>query len=111
MEAVRQGDVWLQPVTVEGVEWREEQDHAVLALGESSGHHHRIYTPPGGMIATAILNNKKYLKVTKPAELWHDTARKVKADHEMLRVPEGIYEIIIENSYNPFLKKLERTVD
>lgn len=112
-ELTIQGDVDLIPVDESEIptgSW-ETKEEITLALGEQSGHHHRLYAPPDGLLAELNLKGRRFVKISKPTELWHDKEKKVKAEHEMLIVPPGTYEIKIETEYCPFTEEMRKVVD
>lgn len=107
----RQGDVLLKKV--EGVvipaDAPKKADKAV-AYGEASGHAH---------IATGIdthvfeWEGKMYVSVGGDGgmleHLHLPTGRK--ADHNPLILEKGVYEVVLQNQFNPFSKLMERVID
>jgi hypothetical protein len=86
----RHGDVIIIPTNdeIEG----DVEKHLTLAEGEVTGHSHRIID---GDAALFKFNNKMYLKVqSKIATLVHE-------EHKALQIPQGEYEIIIQQDYEP----------
>lgn len=84
----RHGDVVLIPVDeVKG----EKLGHLTLALGEVTGHSHRI---EGGNAALFAFENEKYL------EIQDELATLVHEQHKALELPRGNYQIIIQREYD-----------
>ena len=120
MQPIRQGDVWLYPIEDEaqrdqlpkmGISrlWVELQldpndKDVLLALGEVTGHAHRIKRRPGRVrfreqrspITARRLNDpRRILQVRgEPALLTHE-------EHETLAIPPGDYEVRIQREYVP----------
>lgn len=70
----------------------EKQKHLTLAEGEVTGHSHRIKDGIAGLFK---FNEKTYLQVkSKIATLVHE-------EHKALQIPQGDYEIIIQQDYEP----------
>lgn len=86
----RHGDVLIVPTTDE-IKGEKEQE-LILARGEVSGHAHRITE---GKAALFKFDNKTYLRVTSEfAMLTHE-------EHKALSIPQGDYEIKIQQDYEP----------
>ena len=86
---IRQGDVLLIPSRNET---GERLDHLTLALGEVTGHSHRI------LDGNATLINKSgtlYLSVES------NSATLVHEEHKPISLEEGIYEVVRQREYNP----------
>lgn len=91
-----------------------------IALGEHSGHQHvltgdvelfefegRLYAvvgSDGAMLQHVHESNFKQADYRSTRELQ-------KADHRPHRLPEGVYEFFIQNSYNPYKKLMEKVID
>lgn len=84
-----QGDVLLRPTKTK-VDYKEKGE-AVLALGEVSGHSHRMngvsFVNGSEGLATQIL------VPPQGAELVHE-------EHETIQVPQGRYEVLIQREYD-----------
>lgn len=84
-----QGDVLLRPI--EGKVDCNEKGTAVLALGEVSGHSHRMsgvsFVKGSDGLATQIL------VPPMGAELVHE-------EHETIQIPQGRYEVLIQREYD-----------
>ena len=92
MKNFRHGDVILKAVkSIRGEEINKDKD-LILALGEVTGHSHRI---PQGQAQMFKFNDKTYIKVTKGiACLKHE-------EHKEIKIPRGCYEIEIQKDYSP----------
>ncbi|MBN9463439.1 MAG: hypothetical protein J0H00_19690 [Burkholderiales bacterium] len=113
MKPIRQGDVLLAPVGALPVGCAEIQPTAdnkiVLALGEATGHHHRIEgvvigPAAAAEIAEAAISRAKarlwqsaagdrYLQVLEPVSLRHE-------EHSAHQIPPGIYELPVQMEYS-----------
>lgn len=92
MKNFRHGDVVLKAVNeIKGKEVNKGKD-LVLALGEVTGHSHRI---PAGQAEMFKFNDKTYIRVTKGfACLRHE-------EHKEIKLPPGCYEIEVQKDYEP----------
>ncbi|MES2692766.1 MAG: hypothetical protein V4773_04780 [Verrucomicrobiota bacterium] len=96
----RQGDVFI--VAIDRVPSGRRESHSlVLALGEVTGHAHRIAENEA---ATACrMGTQVFLEVTgAQATLTHD-------EHAPITLPRGAYEIRIQREYAP--AKIRRVAD
>lgn len=92
MQPLRQGDVILIPVEqIEGE--TEALPHLTLALGELTGHSHRISSGT----ATLLENDggQRYLEVGDSAILSHE-------EHGAIAIPPGLWMVRIQREYDPF---------
>lgn len=108
----RQGDVFIEQVT-ESVEGRKRVDGAdgnvVLALGEVTGHSHRIESPHAALYleqATTVVPDSvllglggglipdRLLQLDKPATVVHE-------EHGSIALDAGTYRIRIQREYSP----------
>lgn len=89
----RHGDVLVIPAKIPdgATEVKKKGDDLILAEGEVTGHSHRF---PAGAAKMLKWNDKTYLRVTKRAALSHE-------EHKALSLPEGDYEIKIQQDYEP----------
>ena len=87
----RHGDVILR--RVDSIpEKAQTKEGLTLALGEVTGHSHRITE---GQAALFGFNEKTYLRVqSEIACLTHE-------EHKALKLPAGDYEILIQEEYAP----------
>jgi len=87
----RHGDVVIIPGNIPENAKSDSNTKVVLAYGEVTGHSHRIDN--GALLFK--FNNKTYLRVTEPfAVLKHE-------EHKALKIPQGEYEIKIQQDYEP----------
>lgn len=89
----RHGDLLICPVASLplGAKREKRQGDIVLALGEATGHAHRIATPGA---VTFIDNDGRYLVVTGVVELSHE-------EHATITLPPGTYRIRRQRMYVP----------
>jgi len=108
---LRQGDVMLKRVDVAiPAETPKKEDKAV-AYGEHSGHAHvatgedtHVFTFEGKMYVSVGTDGGGML------EHIHLPTQK-QADHNPLRLGKGVYEVILQNQFNPFSKMMEQVRD
>jgi hypothetical protein len=111
VSCIRQGDVLLRAVvTPDSLAGLTQKADAVVAYGEHSGHAH-VAT---GDAQVFELDGKLYVSVGHDGgELQHlhlPTGRK--ADHHSLVLePSTVYEVILQNQYNPYSRFMERVAD
>lgn len=99
----RHGDLLIRPIAAipEGAKREKRKGDIILALGEATGHAHRIKTP-GAM--TWILGDTRYLVAPAGgAALTHE-------EHAAIVLPAGAHEIIPQRVYRPHALP-ERVVD
>lgn len=80
-----------------------------VALGESSGHHHTIYALDTAKVTVyegdvAKLVDKYVVIEGGQAVIRHQ-------EHESIVLNSGIYEVKIEQDFNPFEKEYKRVID
>lgn len=102
----RQGDVFLLPTKLPlGATKSDITDgKVVLALGEATGHHHRIEVLDRPDVEAYEKDGKTYLRITgdAPADLLHE-------EHGKIPVRPGEYEIRIKRVYHR--KEIRRVID
>lgn len=99
MYLARHGDVIIRQVTEIPQEAKKE-NHLTLALGEITGHSHRIEDSAAALFK---YNDKMYLRVQSDLGfLRHE-------EHKEIQIPKGDYEIIIQRDYTP--KGWEKVID
>jgi hypothetical protein len=99
----RHGDVILKPAS--GVAFAEYKKEMTIALGEATGHHHTLYpNNDSSKISLTEIDGRRFIHVDGDYFLRHQ-------EHFEIQVPTGIYEIIMEEEYDPFLRTLRRVVD
>ena len=88
----RQGDILIVPAT-EIPPHSRRLDHCVIALGEATGHQHRIAE---GAEQWRTAEGEQFVRVTGPA------ARLVHEEHGTITLPgPGIYRVIHQREYEP----------
>ncbi|OUL20471.1 hypothetical protein BV378_29070 [Nostoc sp. RF31YmG] len=89
MQAIRQGDVILQPVAqVEG----EKIPHLTLAEGEVTGHKHRITE---GKAELYSKHGTLFLRI------FSETALLTHEEHKAISIPQGHWMVKIQREYEP----------
>jgi hypothetical protein len=105
MKMIRQGDVLLKGIEKPPSGEITRCEVLTLAYGEATGHHHTLYpSVEGGLVDEIIVNGKRFIQVETEFFLRHQ-------EHRELRIPPGVYEIIIEREYDPFDEAMKRVVD
>lgn len=111
-ELIRQGDILLKKVENDALVKAIRKDGRnvprvrgkglIIALGEATGHHHRVLTKGVRVIERA---GKRYLVVPQGtvAEFVHE-------EHETLLVGAGVHEISNQREYEPSLAAKQRRV-
>jgi hypothetical protein len=106
MKAIHiQGDVYLIEVdsVPEGLE-AKEYDQYTVQHGEATEHHHTLYpTTEGAKLKVYEGNGKRFIEMPTEWLLRHQ-------EHAEFRC-KGLYEIKIEERYDPFEKAIKRAVD
>ncbi|OUL24866.1 hypothetical protein [Nostoc sp. 106C] len=89
MQAIRQGDVILQPVAqVEG----KKILHLTLAEGEVTGHKHRITE---GKAELYSKDSTLFLRI------FSETALLTHEEHKAIAIPQGHWMVKIQREYEP----------
>lgn len=108
---IRQGDVMLVPVTEKSKAYdkREKLAQCTIALGEATGHHHTIYPPRADGLAAQLIerlewNGRVFVEVPDGYWLRHQ-------EHDEHEIPGGLYEIIIEQEYDPLAEEMKKVID
>ena len=99
MKVYRQGDVWLYPIekiTLKGKRRNRvtKKDGVVLALGEATGHAHRIRTTGVKDYGKIGLMERVITVPETGAQLTHE-------EHDTIDLPGGAYEVRIQREYSP----------
>lgn len=90
----RHGDVFLQAVQIPPTHSLHPQDHLTLALGEVTGHSHRLSAPDAAVLYTSA-GLDQYLHVqSQQATLIHE-------EHAPLDLPQGWYRVWQQREYTP----------
>lgn len=111
MRGHRHGDVGIFPVDPKLAEevralTGEYKKELTLALGEATGHHHTLYQAITGKPSVRLveLNGRRFIDVGVEYFLRHQ-------EHHEQRIAPGVYEIVMENEYDPFEKAMKKVVD
>lgn len=102
----RQGDILFERLE-DGADTDvfEKLDTKTVALGELTGHHH------------SFQNKDQVLLFKKPEEelpsmvTIQASSTLTHQEHKPITFEKGVYRITREQSYNPFLKQIQRSVD
>lgn len=95
----RQGDVVIQGATIPS-DVKEKLD-GIIALGESTGHAHRVKS--GGKLFVAP-STTMYLRAYSPTTIGHE-------EHGDIVLPAGEYQIKIQREWNWFSEEVQNVVD
>ena len=108
-QLIRQGDVALSPIAalpVGATLLPGQERKVVLALGEVTGHHHRIEHEISSGAAAEMVDallarcrlyehgGDRFLVVDSPVDLQHE-------EHATITLSPGVYEIPIQAEYTP----------
>ncbi len=117
MNQFRQGDVLIErvneiPNEVKNALQPSKEPNKLLIRGESRNHGHYIkgevetYVIPNPEIEK--LNITHYLEIKEEASLEHINidSKLWSKEHETLRLKPGIYRVIRQREYNPYLKAI-----
>lgn len=98
----RQGDIFLEEVgnsnlelsdCRQSIEGDEREGFIVLALGEATGHAHKL-SNTNAKLMTAANEDKFILLVTETSFLTHE-------EHATIRIPPGRYRVVRQQVYTP----------
>lgn len=100
MLKLQQGDVIIRQVdyNIEG----HELDHVILALGEVSGHSHRITE---GLAKLIVMDKLLHLQV------FSETAKLTHEEHNEIEIPKGNYIVQTVREYDPFEDEIRQVQD
>lgn len=90
----RHGDVFLQRIDAlpKGAKTQKREGDIILALGEVTGHAHRLKT--AGVVLWSV-GDQRYVMVPEGgAALTHE-------EHNRIDLPAGIYQVSIQREYAP----------
>lgn len=102
---IRTGDVSFHPVKkVEG-EIIKHAGSFVVALGEATGHHHRLTVlEPEHLEVRKAADGRMFFVLHKEGTLTHE-------EHAPITLPPGIYEQKQEREYDHFALTVRRVID
>lgn len=90
----RHGDILLAPADLPpGAQQQTRKGDIILALGESTGHAHRIKATPS-KASIFVVGEERYLVVAKPVDLTHE-------EHGTLTLEPATYKVIQQRQYQP----------
>jgi hypothetical protein len=97
----RQGDVGLLKIESlpEGARKEQVSDTLVLALGEATGHSHRLCAEEATLYS---LTDYDVFEIKMPGELVHE-------EHSTISLEPGFYKVIRQREYSP--EQIKRVVD
>lgn len=77
-----------------------------IALGEATGHHHTLYpTTDNGYVTYYESEGRRFFECSEEFILRHQ-------EHKEHRIfPNKVYEIVMEEEYNPFEKEMNKVKD
>lgn len=96
----QQGDVLIKECDIP--EGAEKQGHVTLALGEATGHHHRIDNARKAVLY--MVGAAMYLKVLEMVRVIHE-------EHNPVWLPPGEYAVGFVREYDHFEEEARRVVD
>jgi hypothetical protein len=103
---IRQGDILFERID-RADDSKVNIDTKTVALGEITGHSHSF-----GKSEQVLLSKKIDEDVpTQLVVLEEEGAVLTHQEHLPINIPQGVYRIRREQSYNPFLKQMQRSSD
>lgn len=100
MNIFRHGDLLIKEIVKLPKELKKAQNN-VLALGEVTGHSHRLNV--NQICVFENKENQKFLDLKQTISLIHE-------EHNEIQIPKGNYIIIHEREYDPFSEEKIRQV-
>ena len=100
---IQQGDVLIKRVGLLPPDATAREGY-VLAVGEHTGHAHRIADIETDICELYEKNGVIYVKANKPCTLTHE-------EHSAVTIPVGIWEIGIVREYDHFLEEARNVQD
>lgn len=89
-----------------------------MALGEATGHHHTMYQPDNAAMVAESLGDAPSPSRARKVEINWRTFIEVEGDfwlkhqeYEMHLLREGLYEIVIEQEYDPLAEEMKQVID
>lgn len=102
---IRQGDILFEKID-EVDSSKQNLDTKTVALGEITGHSHSFNKQ-----SQILLSKKVDEDVPTQLVVLDESAQLTHQEHLPINIPQGIYRIRREQSYNPFLKNIQRSAD
>lgn len=103
---IRQGDILFEKV-LDKVELGAKLDTKTVALGEVTGHHHSFQKSD----QVILYKQDSEQLPTQLSVLEDNNSMLTHQEHLSIQFPKGEYKIRREQSYNPFLKQIQRSLD
>jgi len=97
---IRQGDVLLRKSDKIPLEAKKTETKTV-AEGEATGHNHKFQ---GQVLIYETGSGQKFVDAKEELELIHQ-------EHKTIQIPKGIYEVIKEQEFDPFLLEIQKVND
>lgn len=98
----RHGDLILMPINeLPDFDKLTETGSTVLAVGETTGHKHQIRGSQ--VLVYEDEAQTKYVSIKGSAQLVHE-------EHNTIDLEPGVYKVINEREFDPFLEEIERRV-
>lgn len=102
---IRHGDILLTKVeTLPNGNAVEHNGSHVLALGEVTGHSHRLTVKDKESMSVIMDGLTKYIQLTVSAPLTHE-------EHKQVEVPAGIYRMTFEREYDYAQEEITQVQD
>lgn len=102
---IRQGDILFEKID-EIDSNKQVLDTKTVALGEVTGHSHSFSKQ-----SQVLLSKKVDEDVPTQLVVLDESAQLTHQEHLAINIPQGVYRIRREQSYNPFLKNIQRSAD
>lgn len=101
MKIYRQGDILVKEANYfpdlvdckQSIEGPEMDGYVILALGEATGHKHKL-SNENALLKKSANTNRFFLVVTKESDITHE-------EHNSIPLPPGNYEVIRQRVYEP----------
>ena len=79
-------------------------DTNILAEGQFTGHNHKIVAEPIDLTIYTDNEGKKYFNLNKDSDLTHQ-------EHKTIKIKKGLYELVIEQEFDPFQEVINQVKD
>jgi hypothetical protein len=104
---IRQGDILFEKVNSIDPNDKEPLETKTVALGEITNHHHSFTKN----VKQVLLYKQVDEDMPSQATVLENGPQLTHQEHLSIQFPKGEYRIRREQSYNPFLKQIQRSVD
>lgn len=102
---IRQGDILFEKIDIQ--KGGEKLETKTVALGEVTNHSHSFGKKDQVLLYKEIDSND----VPTGLSVLEETAELTHQEHLSIQFPKGEYRIRRERSYNPFLQKIQESMD